>query len=153
MWSSNFIVLVILSLRRIDALFCYQCSMNYTNEECNSKNSTYATECQPAFDTCLTIVLKPAILNQLLITKYCTKRSACERQLNYTQSLVPCQPNNEGRSWGCVTCCGDRDLCNSDQSNALTPNWTTVLLLLLVIQQFGLRRFVSNGDDTCGIFS
>ena len=33
--------------------------MKYSNEECNSNNSTYATECQPTFDTCLTIVLKP----------------------------------------------------------------------------------------------
>jgi len=33
--------------------------MKYSNEECNSNNSTYATECQPTFDTCVTIVLKP----------------------------------------------------------------------------------------------
>lgn len=33
--------------------------MKYSNEECNSNNSTYATECQPTFDTCMTIVLKP----------------------------------------------------------------------------------------------
>ncbi|UJR09409.1 hypothetical protein I4U23_013651 [Adineta vaga] len=135
MWSSSLIVLVFINLRRIEGLLCYQCSMNYTNEECNSKNSTYATECQPAFDTCLTIVLKPAILDQLLITKYCTKRSACERQLNYTQSLVSCEPNDEGRSWGCVSCCGDRDLCNYDHSNTFTSNWKIVILLLLI------RRF------------
>jgi hypothetical protein len=33
--------------------------MKYSNVECNSNNSTYFTECQPTFDTCLTIVLKP----------------------------------------------------------------------------------------------
>jgi len=33
--------------------------MKYSNEECNANNSTYATECQPTFDACLTIVLKP----------------------------------------------------------------------------------------------
>ena len=43
----------------VHALSCYQCSMRYTNEECNANNSTYATECQPTFDTCVTIVLKP----------------------------------------------------------------------------------------------
>ena len=43
----------------IQALSCYQCSMKYSNAECNSNNSTYLTECQPTFDTCLTIVIKP----------------------------------------------------------------------------------------------
>jgi len=41
------------------ALSCYQCAMKYSNDECNSNNSTYFTECQPTFDTCLTMVLKP----------------------------------------------------------------------------------------------
>jgi len=128
--------------------------MKYSNEECNSKNSTYVTECQPSFDTCVTIVLKPgrifdvffisdfiyilAILNQLLITKYCTKRTACEHQLNYTHSLAPCQPNQEGRSWGCVTCCGDRDLCNYDHSNRLTSNLNILLILFI---NFVLYRY------------
>jgi hypothetical protein len=123
--------------------------MKYSNEECNSNNSTYATECQPTFDTCLTIVLKPgrvsfssvflrliffsipAILNQLLITKYCTKRKACEHQSNYTHSLTPCRPYDEGRSWGCVSCCGDRDLCNHDDSNILKPKLKILLILFV----------------------
>ncbi len=128
---------------------CYQCSMKYSNEECNSNNSTYATECQPSFDTCVTIILKPgrdlffysigflfyflAILNQLLITKYCTKRHACERQSDYIHSLTPCRPNDEGRSWGCVTCCGDRDLCNYDHSNILKTNWKIIFLLIFIV--------------------
>jgi hypothetical protein len=33
--------------------------MKYSNDECNANNSTYATECQPTFDTCVTIILKP----------------------------------------------------------------------------------------------
>jgi hypothetical protein len=33
--------------------------MKYSNTECNANNSTYFTECQPTYDTCLTIVLKP----------------------------------------------------------------------------------------------
>jgi hypothetical protein len=122
--------------------------MKYSNEECNSNNSTYATECQPSFDTCVTIVLKPgkdkflfnlilllllAILNQLLITKYCTKRHACEHQLNYTHSLTPCRPNDEGRSWGCVTCCGDRDLCNYDDSNRLRSNGKILVILFFLV--------------------
>jgi hypothetical protein len=123
--------------------------MKYSNEECNSNNSTYATECQPSFDTCVTIILKPgrdlffysigflfyflAILNQLLITKYCTKRHACERQSDYIHSLTPCRPNDEGRSWGCVTCCGDRDLCNYDHSNILKTNWKIIFLLIFIV--------------------
>ncbi len=71
-----------------------------------------------------------------MITKYCTKRSACEHQLNYTHSLTPCRPNDEGRSWGCVTCCGDRDLCNYDDSNILKFNWKILLILLLLIKIF-----------------
>jgi hypothetical protein len=43
----------------IQTLSCYQCSMKYSNVECNANNSTYFTECQPTYDTCLTIVLKP----------------------------------------------------------------------------------------------
>ena len=133
-------IVVVVVLLGIGGLLCYQCSMKYSNEECNANNSTYATECQPSFDTCVTIVLKPgrqrdflhrlrvhlichlAILNQLLITKYCTKRHACERQSDYIHSMTPCRPNDEGRSWGCVSCCGDRDLCNSDQSNNVRAN-------------------------------
>jgi len=33
--------------------------MRYSNADCNANNSTYFTECQPTYDTCLTIVLKP----------------------------------------------------------------------------------------------
>ena len=51
-----------LSDLEIQTLSCYQCAMKYSNAECNSNNSTYATECQPAFDTCLTIVLKPGLI-------------------------------------------------------------------------------------------
>ncbi|CAF3791355.1 unnamed protein product [Rotaria sp. Silwood1] len=132
MWSSIIVLLLlIIKYQNIEALSCYQCSMKYSNEECNSNNSTYATECQPTFDTCVTIVLKPAILNQLLITKYCTKRKACERQLNYIHSLTSCRPNDESRSWGCVTCCGDRDLCNYDDSNILKPNLTILLIVFI----------------------
>jgi hypothetical protein len=43
----------------IEGLLCYQCAMKYSNDECNANNSTYATECQPTFDTCVTIILKP----------------------------------------------------------------------------------------------
>lgn len=50
---------ILFSIVEVHALSCYQCSMRYTNGECNSYNSTYATECQPTFDTCVTIVLKP----------------------------------------------------------------------------------------------
>ena len=50
---------VLFFLVGIEGLLCYQCSMQYSNEECNANNSTYATECQPSFDTCVTIVLKP----------------------------------------------------------------------------------------------
>ncbi|CAF4040514.1 unnamed protein product [Adineta steineri] len=138
MWSLIFVLLLIINLQKIEGLSCYQCSMRYTNEECNSKNSTYATECQPTFDTCLTIVQRPAILNQLLITKYCTKRKACEKQLNYTHSIAPCRPNDERRSWSCATCCGDRDLCNYDDSNILKPNlnilFVYIIYLLLLIK-------------------
>ncbi|CAF3861370.1 unnamed protein product [Rotaria magnacalcarata] len=112
--------------------------MKYSNEECNSNNLTSAIECQPTFDTCVTIVVKPDILNQLLITKYCTKRKACERQLNYIHSLTPCRPNDEGRSWGCVTCCGERDLCNYDDSSVLKPNLTVLLILSII---FVLNRY------------
>lgn len=105
--------------------------MKYSNEECNANNSTVAIECQPTFDTCLTIVLKPAILDQLLITKYCTKRKSCEHQRNYTHSLTPCRPNNEGRSWGCVSCCGERDLCNYDHSSDLKSNRSVIYLMIL----------------------
>ena len=135
----------------VAALSCYQCSMKYSNAECNANNSTAATECQPTFDTCVTIVLKPgrrecvhdrrriqrsvalfpAILDQLLITKFCTKRKACEQQRTYTETLTPCRPNDEGRSWGCVTCCGDRDMCNHDDSNRLRTNYTMIFLLLI----------------------
>jgi hypothetical protein len=73
----------------------------------------------------------------LIITKYCTKRNACENQMNYTHSLTPCQPNDEGRSWGCVSCCGDRDLCNYDHSNHLEPKKNvhlfSILFLLLLL--------------------
>jgi hypothetical protein len=40
--------------------------MKYSNEECNSNNSSYITECQPTFDTCLTIVLKPGRIDVCL---------------------------------------------------------------------------------------
>lgn len=70
------------------------------------------------------------ILDEIIITKYCTKRLACEQQKNYTHSLTPCQPNTEGRSWGCVSCCGDRDLCNYDDSNRL--KLSTYLARILV---------------------
>jgi hypothetical protein len=72
-----------------------------------------------------------AILNQLLITKYCTKRNACERQLDYIHSLTPCRPYDEGRSWGCVTCCGERDLCNYDHSNILKFDWKILFILFI----------------------
>ncbi|CAF3661527.1 unnamed protein product [Rotaria socialis] len=132
MWSSIIVLLLIIKQSKIEALSCYQCSMKYSNVECNSYNSTSATECQPTFDTCVTIVVKPDILNQLLITKYCTKRKACEHQLNYIHSLTPCRPNDEGRSWGCVTCCGERDLCNYDDSSVLKPNLTALLILFII---------------------
>ena len=122
--------------------------MKYSNEECNADNSSYLVECQPTYDTCLTIVLKPgkkrseiyvsvekkvhfhldvAILDEIIITKYCTKRKACERQRNYTHSSTPCQPNNEGRSWGCVSCCGDRDLCNYNSSTRFSSSIFSML--------------------------
>jgi len=133
MLSSISVLLLIIKQQKIEGLLCYQCSMKYSNEECNSNNSTYVTECQPTFDTCVTIVLKPAILNQLLITKSCTKSKACERQLNYTHSLTPCRPNDEGRSWGCVTCCGDKDLCNYDHTNILKYNWKILFILFFIV--------------------
>jgi hypothetical protein len=51
----------------VAGLSCYQCSMKYSNAECNSNNSTYSTECQPTYDTCLTIVLKPGRIEFTLI--------------------------------------------------------------------------------------
>ena len=51
----------------VEGLLCYQCSMKYSNEECNANNSTYATECQPSFDTCVTIVLKPGRETNLVV--------------------------------------------------------------------------------------
>lgn len=48
-----------------------------------------------------------------------TLKKACERKQAYTHSLTPCLPNDEGRSWGCVLCCGNRDLCNYNRSNRL----------------------------------
>ncbi len=73
------------------------------------------------------------ILDEIIITKYCTKRKACEHQQNYTHSLTPCQPNDDGRSWGCVSCCGDRDLCNYDDSNRLIPNRNLAIILIFVV--------------------
>lgn len=67
----------------------------------------------------VSLIARLAILDEIIITKYCTKRKACERQRAYTHSLTPCLPNDEGRSWGCVSCCGDRDLCNYNHSNRL----------------------------------
>lgn len=74
------------------------------------------------------------ILDEIIITKYCTKRQACERQRDFTHATTPCQPNNDGQSWGCVSCCGDRDLCNYDHSNRSisTTNLTSLLFISLV---------------------
>ncbi|CAF1465160.1 unnamed protein product, partial [Didymodactylos carnosus] len=57
----TYVQMTVILLKIEHALFlaCYQCSMKYSNEECNNNNSTYSTECQPTFDTCMTIVLKP----------------------------------------------------------------------------------------------
>jgi hypothetical protein len=76
------------------------------------------------------------MLDEIIITKYCTKRKACELQRNYTHSLTPCQPNHEGRSWGCVSCCGDRDLCNYDDSNRLIPNTNIAIIVLFGVLHF-----------------
>jgi hypothetical protein len=81
------------------------------------------------------------ILDEIIITKYCTKRKACELQQNYTESLTPCEPNIEGRSWGCVSCCGERDLCNYDDSNQLLPNINIAIIMLLAVLHFS---FVMN---------
>ncbi|CAF1284957.1 unnamed protein product [Adineta steineri] len=110
MWSLIYVLVLFIKYQRVESLSCYQCSMKYSNSDCNLNNSTYFTECQPTYDTCLTIVLKPSNLDEIIITKYCTKRKACELQQNYTHSLTPCEPYNDGRSWGCVSCCGERDL-------------------------------------------
>ena len=78
-------------------------------------------------------VARLAILDEIIITKYCTKRKACERQRAYTHSLTPCLPNDEGRSWGCVSCCGDRDLCNYNHSNRLHSSINSRRWLLLYV--------------------
>lgn len=140
-----------------NALSCYQCSMKYSNEECNTNASNYFMECQPTYDTCTTIVLKPgksytmlcnsillirsfvsssplkALFDQIIITKYCSKKKACELQQNYIHSLTPCQPNSEGRSWGCVSCCSDRDLCNVSESTCIRINYIYFLVLIFAL--------------------
>ncbi|UJR36702.1 hypothetical protein I4U23_029419 [Adineta vaga] len=137
MWSLICLLILFLDYQKVETLSCYQCSMKYSNTECNSNNSIYVTECQPTYDTCLTIVLKPSILDEIIITKYCTKRKACELQQKYTHSLTPCEPNNEGRNWACVSCCGERDLCNHDDSNRLIPNrYLSAIFLLIIIVHF-----------------
>ncbi|CAF2099609.1 unnamed protein product [Rotaria magnacalcarata] len=136
MWSLMLFLLLTITCSEIETLTCYQCSMKYSNVECNANNLTYYTECQPTFDTCLTLVLKPDNFDEIIITKYCTKRHACERQQNYTHSVTPCDPNNEGRSWGCVSCCGDRDLCNYDDSNRLISHLNIAKLLLFSILHY-----------------
>ncbi len=58
--------------------------MKYSNEECNSNNSTYATECQPSFDTCVTIVLKPG--KDLFLLFFCV--IPFDPSSSYTQSII-----------------------------------------------------------------
>jgi hypothetical protein len=47
--------------------------MKYSNAECNSNNSTYFTECQPTYDTCLTIVIKPGRISVSFFVIYFIK--------------------------------------------------------------------------------
>ena len=77
----------------IDTLSCYQCSMKYSNAECNANNSTYFTECQPTYDTCLTMVLKPgrsAMFEKmnLMQEKFRNSRSINNYQILYKTSSM-----------------------------------------------------------------
>ncbi|XP_041709036.1 prostate stem cell antigen-like [Coregonus clupeaformis] len=123
MRTLSFILLLSLSLYKVDALRCYSCSSVTSNADCNQN----IKQCLEPLDTCMTT--EDIAGDKKIMVKQCASFATCQG----AEDGAGLDPFGDGNV---VTCCST-DLCNNvavatakPSSGATTIHIHTALLLL-----------------------